>query len=54
MMRTLARAPRVTVWGRLMALAQMVRFTGFMTLLIAMGGEAGARVVIDHEEAEER
>ena len=28
-----------------------VRFAGFMTLLVAMGVEAGARRVIDHEEA---
>lgn len=46
---SLARVPRVTVWAALMGVTEAVRFVGFMTLLVAMGVEAGARGVINKE-----
>ncbi|WP_420362105.1 hypothetical protein AABM26_10050 [Curtobacterium aetherium] len=48
--RPLTHAPRITAWAALMGVSEVVRFVGFMTLLLAMGVEAGARGVIDHEE----
>ncbi|MCS6554639.1 hypothetical protein [Curtobacterium flaccumfaciens] len=48
---SLTRAPQLTAWAALMGVSEVVRFAGFMTLLVAMCVEAGARRVIDHEEA---
>lgn len=41
-----ARVPKVALWMTLMAMTELVRFTGFMVLLLAIGGEKVARSVI--------
>lgn len=46
----LVRAPQVAAWAVLTGLAAAVRVIGYVTLVIAMGVEAGARGVLDRKE----
>ncbi|PYY65718.1 MULTISPECIES: hypothetical protein [unclassified Curtobacterium] len=45
--RAIIRVPQIAAWGTLKGLSEVIRFTGFMTILAAMGVDAGARSVIN-------
>ncbi|WIB15516.1 hypothetical protein DEJ34_15475 [Curtobacterium sp. MCPF17_050] len=45
--RAITRVPKIAAWGTLKGLSEVIRFAGFMTILAAMGVDAGARSVIN-------